>query len=167
MAADKFIFLNNGQLAEKFANQSSVGVGDAGKIVALDSTGRLDASVMPVGVTPEVKLAACSENLSAGDLINLYNDSGLKARKADCSNNRRAHGFVLDAFTDGQTAIVHIEGMNTAVSGKTVGEIQFLSTGGTCSPTPPSTSNYIVQEIGVAVGATEMTFEPQKPITLA
>ena len=167
MAAEKFIKLSSGQLTEQAATQSGGG-GNENKIPALDSTGRLAAGMMPVGIAPEVVLCPASEALVAGNKINLWSDGGtLKARKADCSNGRRAHGFVLAGFDEAATATVYLEGNNTGVSGKTIGATYFLSTAGGISDTPPSTAGHIVQEIGVAVSATEITFDPGKPITLA
>lgn len=47
--ADKYIRNNGGTLTETEAITSSAGAVDAGKIIALDSTGRIDNSMMPVG----------------------------------------------------------------------------------------------------------------------
>lgn len=166
--ADKYIALDSGQLTEVEATVESVGAEDAGEIVALDSSGRLDDSVMPVGIVPEVKICPAKEALVAGNLINLFSDEGtLKARKADCSNSRPAHGFILSSFDQDADATVYLEGNNTGVSGKTIGAVQYLSTAGATTETAPSDSGYIVQEIGIAVSAMEITFELQKPITLA
>ena len=85
MAGEKFLQLVNGVPTGKAAIQASAGAGDAGKIPALDSQGRMDQSMMPVGIAPETDTATASEALSAGDFVNLYNSSGLKAHKADAS----------------------------------------------------------------------------------
>lgn len=168
--ADKFIKLSSGQLTEQEALVTSAGAGDAGKIPALDAAGKLDNSVMPVGIGADTKVIAASENLAAGDLVNLWNDAGtIKARKADASNGRRAHGFVLSAVTSGNNATVYFEGTITGLSSLTPGAIMFLSgsSAGTATSTAPSTTGQIVQEIGVAISATEISFEPQRPVTLA
>lgn len=50
MAGDKYLSINStGENQEKTAVQSSAGVADAGKIPALDNTGFLDESLLPVG----------------------------------------------------------------------------------------------------------------------
>jgi len=168
--ADKFIKLSAGQLAEQEALVTSTGAGDAGKIPALDGSGKLDISTMPVGIAADTKSIAASENLAAGDLVNLWNDAGtIKARKADASNGRRANGFVLNAVTSGNNATVYFEGTITGLSSLTPGAVMFLSgsSAGTATATAPSTSGQIVQEIGVAISATEISFEPQRPVTLA
>lgn len=166
--AAKYLKNNSGQLAEVEATVTSAGAGDAGKIVALDAAGNLDITVMPTGIGAQTIALECSETLTAGNLINIYDASGTpKCRKADCSNGRRAHGFVLSGFTSATTATVYLDDSLTGLSSLTVGVPYYLSTTGGASATAPSTSGYISQEIGVAVNATTISFEPQQPITLA
>ena len=168
--ADKYIKNNAGQLAEVEATVTSAGAGNAGDIVALDGSGKLDTTVLPTGIGATTKLAATTENLSAGDLVNLYNDSGtIKARKADASNGRRAVGFVLSAVTSPNNATVYLDGTITGLTGLTPGAAYYLSgsSAGAATATAPSTSGYISQEIGIALSATEINFEEQQPITLA
>lgn len=168
--AEKYLKNNGGQYAEVEATVTSAGAGDAGKIVGLDGSGKLSTTVMPSGIGAETKVAATTENLSAGDLVNLYNDSGtIKARKADASNGRRAHGFVLSATTSPANATVYLEGTITGLTSLTPGAPYYLSgsTAGAATSTAPSTAGYISQEIGYSLSATEITFEPQQPILLA
>jgi hypothetical protein len=168
--ADKYIKNNAGQLAEVEATVSSSGAGNAGDIVALDGSGKLDTTVLPTGIGATTKLAATTENLSAGDLVNLYNDSGtIKARKADASNGRRAIGFVLSSVTSPNNATVYLDGTITGLTGLTPGAAYYLSgsSAGAATATAPTTSGYISQEIGIALSATEINFEEQQPITLA
>lgn len=170
MAADKYLYNNAGVLTEKSATQSSAGAGDAGKIPALDETGRLASSMMPVGIGADTAAIVASENLAAGDFVNIYNDAGTaKARKADASTaGKYAHGFVLDAVTSGNPATVYFEGPNTQVSGATPGEV-FLSstTPGGFTSTAPTGAGKVVQKVGVAVAATNINFEWIAPIVLA
>jgi hypothetical protein len=168
--ADKYLKQVSGVITEVEAKTSSAGAGDAGKIVALDTSGLIAESMLPVGVGADVIDVVCSENLSAGDFVNLWSDAGTgKVRKADASNGRRAIGFVLSAYTSGQTATVYFDGTNTALSAMTPGSVYYLSggTAGAATTTAPSTSGYIVQEVGIARSATELTFQPNQPITLA
>ena len=166
---DKYIALVNGQLAQKEASATSTGASDAGKIPALAGDGRLDPSVMPTGVGADLTVRPATEALAAGDLVNLYDASGTpSARKADASNGRRAHGFVKDAVTSGANASVYLEGTISGKTGLTAGAPAYLAaTAGALTATPPATAGQIVQEVGVAISATEVTFEPQSPITLA
>lgn len=166
--AEKYIKNNSGQLSEVEATVTSTGATEAGKIVALDNTGKLDSTVMPSGIGAQTQAMPCSETLTAGNLVNIYSNAGTTtARKADCSNGRRAHGFVLSGFTSGATATVYLDDSLTGLTSLTVGVPYYLSTTGAASATAPTTSGYISQEIGVAVSTTVISFEPQQPITLA
>ena len=147
---------------------SSVGAGDSGKLAALDAAGRLDESMMPVGIGADTSSIATSENLAAGDLVNIYNDGGTaKARKADATTaGKEAHGFVLDAVTSPANATVYFEGPNTSVTGLTPGVQYLTTTAGTSSTTAPSGSGNIVQRVGFATSATNLNFQSNQPIVL-
>lgn len=166
--ADKYLYNNAGQMTEKAAITTSAGAGDSGKIPALDGSGRFDSTFMPVGIGAETKSITASEDLAAGDFVNVHVSSGTKVRKADASNAYEAMGFVLSSVTSGQAATVYFEGMNTSCSGLTAGTKYFLSgTAGVPTATAPSTAGHIVQKIGVAASATELSFEPNASIVLA
>ena len=67
---------------------TSAGAGDSGKVVALDAAGKIDATMMPVGVAADTATIAASEALAAGDLVNIYNNAGTaNVRKADGSTS--------------------------------------------------------------------------------
>lgn len=172
--ADKYVSVSTaGLLTEKEAKVISVGAGDAGKILALDASGRVDNSVMPVGIGADTKSIVASENLAAGDLVNVFNDTGTpKARKADASGanaGKSANGFVLSAFNSAETALVYFEGTITGLSGLTAGTPMFLSgaTAGLATATAPTASGHCVQRIGVAINDTEISFEPGDPVVRA
>lgn len=168
--ADKYIKNDAGQFAEVEGTVTSAGAGSAGKIVALDSSGRIDSSMMPSGIGADTEVMASSENLSAGDLVNIWNDSGTrKARKADASNGRRAHGFVLDAVTSPNNATVYMSGDITGLTSLTIGVPYYLSgaTAGGVTATSPTTSGHMSQEVGIAVSTTVIVFNPHKPIAIA
>lgn len=147
---------------------SSAGAGDSGKLAALDAAGRLDESMMPVGIGADTSSIATSENLAAGDLVNIFNDGGTaKARKADATTaGKEAHGFVLDAVTSPANATVYFEGPNTSVTGLTPGVQYLTTTAGTSSTTAPSASGNIVQRVGFATSATNLNFQSNQPIVL-
>lgn len=142
------------------------GTGHENVIVQTDATGRLANSLMPVGLAAEVVTCNASENLASGDLVNLWSDSGtLKARKADASAanaGKKADGFTLEAVDQDNPAAVHLEGDITGLTTLTIGATYYLSgsTAGAITATAPSTSGYLLQSIGKAVSATELTFEP-------
>ena len=165
----KYLTQLNGVISEVVTNQTSAGAGDAGKIPALDSTGKLDMTMMPVGLGAETDTIVASENLAAGDMVNLWNSTGIKVRKADASTNKPAHGFVLAAVASGADATVYrVSQLNNQITGMTIGATQFLSTtAGGRQETAPSVASQIVQVLGVAKSETEMIFAPQPPITLA
>jgi hypothetical protein len=168
--ADKYLKNNSGQLAEVEATAVSTGATEAGKILALDGSGKLDVSVLPSGLGATTKVAATTENLSSGEIVNLFNDSGtVKARKADASNGRRAHGFVLAATTSPANATVYLDGTITGLTGLTPGAAYYLSgaTAGAVTATAPTTASYISQEVGIALSSTELNFEENQPILLA
>lgn len=169
MAGDKYLFNNAGTVTEKASIQTSAGAGDAGKIPAVDSSGRLDTSFMPTGIAADTAVITASEALAAGDLVNVWNSTGAKVRKADASvAGKEAHGFVIAAVSNGAAATVYFEGTNAQVTGLTPG-VQFLSaaTPGLATATAPSGSGNVVQRVGFATAAAALNFQSQPPVVLA
>lgn len=160
----KYLALVAGELSEVSGQATSAGGADAGKIVQLDGAGKLDQTLMPVGLGPDTKIVTATEALAAGDMVNIHAGG---VRKADASNGREAHGFVLSAVANAASATVYFEGTITGLTGLTVGAPMFLGTGGAATATAPSTATYISQRVGVATSATEISFEPQRKVTLA
>lgn len=169
MAGLKFLRLVAGAITEVLGTQTSAGAADAGKIVALaDTTGKLDASLMPTGFGDELAIITTSEALAAGDFVNIFNSTGAKARKADATAaGKHAHGFVLAGFGAAAPATVYFEGTNDQVSGQTPGDVFLQTTAGLAGATVPSVAGNIVQKLGVAISATAINFERAEPITLA
>ena len=168
MPAKKFLRLVAGVFTEIFGVQSSAGAANAGDFVALDDTGRINNDMMPVGIGTDTKTIAASEALAAGDWVNVWNSTGAKVRKADATTaGKEAHGFVLAAVSSGGNALVYFEGTNTQVSGQTPGPVYLQTTAGTGGATIPSASGNVVQNLGVAVSATEVNFERGTPVVLA
>lgn len=150
------------------AVNASAGAGDAAKIVQLDSSGKIDMTMMPTGVGADSASITTSEALSAGDFVNIWNSGGAKARKADATTaGKEAHGFVLSAYGSSASATVYFEGTNTGVSGQTPGPVFLATTAGTATSTAPSSSGNIVQRIGFAISATAINFQSQPPVALA
>ena len=165
----KYLTNNSGTITEVSANATSAGAGDAGKIPQLDGTGRLDNSMLPVGIGADTQIIAASEALAAGDLVNVWNSTGAKVRKADASTSgKRAHGFVLAAVSSGANATVYFEGTNTQASGLTPGEL-FLSaaTPGQAAAAAPTGSGQVVQRVGFATATAAFNFQAGDPIVLA
>ena len=141
---------------------SEIDSSTANAIVAADATGKIDISFMPTGVGAEVVVCVTSENLTAGDFVNLYLNGGvITARKADATTNAKpAHGFVTANVTSPANATVYMESnTNTAVTGLTIGSDYWLSTTpGGVTTTAPSAAGNIVQYIGRATLTTAIPF---------
>lgn len=191
--AQKVITNNAGQLQEVASISTSAGAADAGKIIATNASGqidesflnatvssspnklvmtggdgKIDVSVLPTGVGADTAVIPASEALAAGDLVNIWNNSGTaNVRKADASTaGKEAHGFVLAAVASGQPATVYFEGTNTQMTGLTPGRQYLSTTPGKTSATAPTGSGQVVQVVGFAVSATAMNFQCNPPIVL-
>lgn len=168
-----FLALVNNMMREVAGLVTSSGAGDAGKIPALDASGRLDESMMPVGVGPDIANILASEILAAGDYVNVYDNAGTPSvRKASAADNtKQANGFVLAGAAAAATATVYFRGTNTAVTGKTAGTVYVLSaaTPGASvdiASAPAATGN-ILQVLGTATSATQIETSIEQPITRA
>ena len=169
MATNRFLTLVSGFQQLVTAISSSAGVGDALKVIATNAQGKLDSTFLPAGVGPTTVSIQASENLSAGDFVNIHDATGARVRKADGSNARAAHGFVLDAVTSGATATVYRSGSNTGLTGLVPGTAYFLSTataGAATATAPTLTPGHIIQVLGVADSAGALAFEFDAPITV-
>jgi hypothetical protein len=163
--ANKYLEVGTSGLpTEREATVVSAGSGDAGKIVALASNGRLDQSVLPTGIGQPTYTGNAAENLAAGDLVYVTATGTVAKADASASNaSKTAVGFVLTAVTNGNPATVYLEGINDSLSGLTVGSRYFLSgtTAGGITATAPSTAGHVVQLVGVAVSANSLVFRPE------
>jgi hypothetical protein len=168
-----FLALVANKITEVAALLTSAGAGDAGKIPALDSSGRLDDSFMPVGIGADTKAIVTSEALTAGDFVNIYDVAGTATcRKASAADaTKLAHGFVLDNVSSAANATVYFEGANTGVTGLTAGTTYVLS-----ASTPgavvalasaPAADGNVLQVLGVATATTEINVEIGQPIVRA
>ena len=173
MAVQHFFAMVAGKLTRVFGIQSSAGASDGGKIPALDDTGRLSTTMMPVGVGPATQNVVTSEAIGAGKYVNLYSNAGvITARLADNSNAREAHGFVVTAFSSGATALVYpMDSPNTALSTLTPGAEYWLGTAGGVLSTPldatdAGNAGKVSQQLGVAKSATEMITTDYSPFFL-
>lgn len=173
MAAKRFLRNVVGRITEVLGIVVSAGAANDGDIPALDATGRLDASMMPVGIVADSMVMATTENLAAGDMVNVFLSAGvIKARRADATvAGKEANGFVLAATVSPANATVIFEGRNTALAGKTIGAKYYLSAaapGGIVEAGAlPNAAGNVIQYVGTALSATELTFEPDTGIVLA
>lgn len=162
-----FMTIEEGRQRLKTALATSAGAGDAGKLVKTDASGRIDMSMMPIGIGPDAKTMVASEAIAARDLVNVASSGQI--RKADASNDRPANGFVLSAIASTASGLVYFEGIITGLSGLTVGSRYFLSdsiSGSITATAVTAGAGKISQEVGVAISATELSFEPQSAVLL-
>lgn len=159
--------LVSGKKVLKEANSTSAGAADAGKLIALDASGQIDPSLVP---SLEVKSVESFEDLDSGDFVNLFLDGGvIKARKADNSNGRPAHGFIKDTTVAPAVVNVFESDFNTNLSGLTTGDRVYLGTTGDIIQAPLDENvdtGKIHQYLGIATSATEMLVEIQDCIEL-
>lgn len=105
-----------------------------------------------------------AEALTAGRFVNL-NASGAVQHADASSTSKLAHGFVLSSYASGATnVLVYYGDENTALSGLTSGDTYYLSTAGQVTSTPPTTANYVVQQLGTARNATTLLVNLQQGI---
>jgi hypothetical protein len=161
----------NGVLTEVSGVSSSAGAGDSGKLVQLDSSGKIDASALPNNFGADALSFIASETIAAGDFVNIYNNSSVATiRKADASvATKQADGYVIAGVASGATGTVFFDDANTAVTGLTPGTTAFLSDTlpGKATATAPTGTGKVVQVLGRAVTATCIHVAIQLPITLA
>lgn len=141
--------------------------------VFADSTGKLlkDSNVALADILRDLTVnITASEDLLAGDLVNIFDNAGTaNVRKADATNGRRANGFVVSGATTGNTVKVYGPGKcNNVLTGLTPGDTYYLSNaaGLVSTNAPVDTSGYIHQEVGTALSASELEFNPKTPILL-
>jgi hypothetical protein len=169
MATSKYLAVVNGRMTEVVATAVSSGVIDGDKLVALDETGKLDSSVLPDGIGTEFIEILSSENLVAGNLVNIWNNAGqFKVRKADAAVvGKEASGFVLANVSTGQPAQVQLEGTITGLSGLLPGRYYLSTAPGEVTSTPPTLAGNVLQYIGDAISPTSLTFERNDAIILS
>jgi len=144
---------------------ASIGPGVAGQPVVLNPLGVIDPSLLGQGV-----ISTAGQNLSAGNLVNLYEQGGtLRMQLASAANGGTApsggtypapaNGFVSAQIFTGFTGIVSFTGTfvyidgNSEFSASDIGTIVFLSaiTPGGVTKTPPTVS-YSITSVSNAVG---------------
>ena len=164
-----FLDIINGLITQIKPISTSAGVSDASKIPQTNAAGKLDLTLMPAEITAQALTLPASEALTAGDVVNIWVDTGTtKVRKADGTVSRSAEGYVSAGFLTGATATIYINGFNSNLSGLTPGGRCWLGASGAVTQTAPATgSGGISQIVGTAVSATQIEFSPLDPVTLS
>jgi hypothetical protein len=161
MAAEKYvkIDLTTGRLTQQQAVDVG-GSGNAGKIVALNSAGFVDPTMLTDsgGGGSTINVIA-DVNLSPGDWVNIfYTSSQRRARKATATDATiPAHAFVQDTISATSSGLAYLDTINPycvrgSLTTSDIGKRVFLSTtGGSYTLTPPSTTGNLIQVLGVIV----------------
>lgn len=159
--ADKYIALLNGVETEVEGTVTGGTVTQAGEIVALDATGRLDTTIMPVGVVADTYSGTAFENLTAANPFVYIRSDGQIANASATSGGNATVGFVINNVSAAGTALVYFEGRVTGLSGLTPGTRYYLSdsVAGGLTDTPVSGTGKLHQYLGRAITATSLTFE--------
>lgn len=172
-ASQGFLARVSGKTVQLFGLVASLGAADAGKLVSTDSSGKLDMSLMPIGIGANTIIATASEAIGAGKFVNFYSNAGsMGVRLADNSNGRQADGYVKDAAANAVPATVYpLDTTNTALTGLTPGGRYWLGTAGgviaaALDPTDTANASKLCQELGVAKSATELVTDDLGCITL-
>jgi len=155
--AGQFITIESGKRKLRTAITQSTGAADANKLIKLDSTGKIDLSLLPAGIGEDITVKTALEAIGAGNLVNI-SPTG-EVRLADASNGRPAHGFVLTAAAAGATVDVYFEGSNNALSGLSVSARYYLDVAGAVTLIPKTATGELHQYIGTACSATEVNIE--------
>lgn len=168
--ADKFLTRDSvsGKLQEVEATDVSAGAGDAGEVVALNSSGEIDATMLPSG-TGAVRINVnASEALAANDLVYINAAGEAALAFGDVAGNA-ACGFVTAATLINDPVDVFFEGIVAGQVGLTPGARQYLSdaTPGGLTDTPITGTGKLHQFVGKALTATSVLFEADDCIILA
>lgn len=167
--ADKYIALVAGVEREVEGTVTGGTATQAGDLVALDTGGRLDLSIMPVGITPDTYVGVANETLSAANPFVYVMSDGKVANASAASGGNPAIGFVLTGFAAAAQATVYFEGRVTGLSDLTVGARYYLSdtVPGGLTTTPVAGTGKLHQYLGRAISTTTLSFEADDHIVRA
>jgi uncharacterized protein YaiE (UPF0345 family) len=171
MAGQGFLARVAGRTKQIFGIQTSAGAADAGKIPALDATGKFDISLLPTGIGANSVVVPASEAIGAGKFVNLWSDGGvLSMRLADNSSGREAWGYVTSAVTLAATGTAfRLNTVNANMTGLTPGSDYWLGIAGgaiAAALDPVTDAGKLDQYLGKAKSATELVTAEFESITL-
>lgn len=166
--ADKYIALINGVDQEVEGTVVGGTPTQAGDLVALGADGKLDQTLLPVGIGADVFVANAFENLAAGAFVYFRPDGTVANASANAGGNASI-GFVLQASTTGQPATVYFEGQNNSLNSLSVGSRYYLSdtVAGGATTTPVSGTGKLHQFLGRAISANTISYEADDYIVRA
>lgn len=170
MATQRILAFIAGKIQELVPTVVSTGVASAGNVVALGNAGTIDVTMMPSGVGPDTVVLPAMEAIAAGAYVNIASNAGVfSVRNADGSTTgKQADGFVLAAIASGASGTIYLSGINTAVTGQVPGLVFLSATAlGAGAAAGAATAGQTYQQLGMAISATAVQFDPQLPIIRA
>jgi hypothetical protein len=168
MAIQKFITLENRkQRLIDGGIQSSLKSLSEGKLIALNNNGEIDDSFFSEERSNSTQFIT-SERIKKGSFVHIWDNNGTaNIRNANAVAGNEANGFVLEPYDAGDLATFYFKGVNTAVTGVTIGKLFLSVAPGEYSGTAPYQSGNIVQKLGIGISSTSINFEFTNPIELA
>ena len=140
------------------------GAGQEHKIVQTGADGRLNETLMPVGIGADVATAPAAETLTAGNLVAIDENGEVVRASADVGG-KDAMAFVKASYAAAETAMAYFDGQVTGLTGLTPGARYYLSeTPGQVTDTPVVGSGKRLQFVGRAVSASVLEFSPDDSI---
>lgn len=145
----------------------STGPDNSGEIIALNSQGHVDSSMLPPEVENRTEIVAASETIPANSLVNYHYDPTANARMvrlADNSNNRPAQGFVIAGVAQSENATVYDLGeFVTSVTGTTGNNVYLGNNGQIINAALDindiANANRLFQTVGYYVAQDRVGFE--------
>lgn len=157
--------LRDGEWISKFLTEDTMALIDVTKLI-----GQLNADTSVAdGTVTQRKLYAAqvlsSEALSAGDVVNVWNNNGVfSVRKANSTAGYPAHGYVVDAVATNTPVSVYSGGV--APETNLVPGAMYLSATGALSNRPATAVGSLVQRVGTAVSSQVLDFYLYPPIRI-
>lgn len=132
----------------------NAGGGGSGTGFPFSGSAVITGSIILSSASAFFPIVTASEALTAGDFVNMA--AGGIRRASNNDTTKQAHGFVTESYSTGNSVVVFYSGLNTGVTGLTIGSRYFLGTSGGETLTPPTTAGQLSQEVGVAVTSTAL-----------
>ena len=157
--ANKFLAIDQfGDEVELTGISTSAGVADANKMVATGADGRVNVSLMPSGFGSDIEPVVCSEALSAGNWVSIFDNAGVRGchKASNLDATKPCTGFVKASFGLGDTAQVYLRGINDQIPIGTIdetgnGKKAFLGVAGATTLAPPTATGNYLQVLGPVV----------------
>jgi hypothetical protein len=109
------------------------------------------------------------EAITGPAFVNIHSSSGAKINNANATDDTKpAEAFAPANIANGAAGVVYFPGRKiSGLSGLTPGATYYLDTAaGAITDTPPSGAGNLVQEVGQALSASELVFQPKPGVTL-